>query len=39
MLVGDQVNSNVLQESTMPYISVELAVIEITGKYVPISYI
>ena len=32
------INSNVLQESTMSYISVELAVIEIAGKYVPISY-
>ena len=38
ILVGGQIDSGTLQKSTMSYISVEPAVIEIAGKYIPVSH-
>jgi len=38
MLVGSQVNNSALYESTIPYISVEPAVIEMVGEHISIPY-
>jgi len=39
ILWAGQVNSGILQESTMPYISVEPATIKIIREYVSVPYV
>ena len=36
--MGDQVDSRALQESTMSYIPVKPAAIEMAGKYIPVPH-